>query len=997
MRKFNVLVIALLASALFGSDASAQEQRRITGRVTATGTGEALANAAVNVVGTAIGTYTAEDGSFQLLVPQGDVSVLVRRVGFKRSTTRVPAGQSDVAVALERDVLELEAQVITGVATAVSSVNAANAVAVVTSEQLNRVPAQTVDNALQGKVSGAVISQNNGAPGGGTQIQLRGVSSFNASFQPLYVVDGIIVDNSQIANGITAITQSSRQNNPSSQDQRVNRAADLNPNDIESIQILKGPSASSIYGSKGTNGVIIITTKRGRPGATTLDINQRFGTADLAKKIGLRCFETAEEWIEFDGATDPDDVAAAREFYNRDGGGCNDFEEQLFGENPFNYQTAASLRGATTGGTNFFLSGLVQHDAGIRKNDYYNKQSLRLNVGHQFGSRLNLRANTEIIHTLTQRGISGNDNTGINPYTTFSGTPTFIDLERRPDGTFPRNPISGVGNNNPFQVADIVKTPENVYRLLGSGSAAYNLLTTDRQTLDVSVTGGVDAYSLNAKVISPATAYIEQVNALPGTIVNTQGNVVNGTLNGSLNHRFTTAMFSATSSGGFRQDRRQADIFSSTGRGVFPGVTNFAEATQVFPTEDQDLVKTLSFFVQEEFLALDERLLLTAGVNAERASTNGDPEKYYGYPKFSASYRLPWLPTMVDELKVRAAYGRAGNQPTAGQFTFLTTLVQEGVSGFRASTVTGSENIRPETATEIEGGVDLTLFGGRGRLSATQYKKNVDDLLLQAAIAPSTGFTTQFINGGQISTHGTEIELAMTPVSVGRFQWISNTTYSSSKGKVTQLPVPAFLPVSGSFGSRFGNAFVQQGQLTTVLQAIDGCTALNSDGTFCPPANRILRFIGNSAPEYQMGFSNDLSFGPLRFSALLDWRKGGLGINLTNAYFDGGLLEDTAAGNARVREFRKGRAVYVENSGFVKLREVTLGYDVSERLVGMLSNGRAQGARVELSGRNLKTWTRYSGLDPEVSNFGNQPVGRFQDVTPYPPSRQYYLTISTNF
>jgi TonB-linked SusC/RagA family outer membrane protein len=987
VRKYLVLALALLASALYSSDAQAQ-QRRITGRVTAAGSGEALGNAAVNVVGTTIGTYTADDGSFQLLAPEGDLSILVRRVGFKRNTARVPAAQTEVNIPLERDVLQLEAQVITGTTTTVSSANAANAVAVVSGEQLNRVPAQTVDNALQGKVAGAVITQNNGAPGGGTQIQLRGVSSINAAFQPLYVIDGIIVDNTQIANGITAITQSARQNTPSSQDQRVNRAADLNPNDIESIQILKGPSASSIYGSRGSNGVIVITTKRGLAGQTSLDLSQRFGTSELSNTLDLKCFSSGAEVVAF--GFDSAGFGAAT---NK----CHNYQEELYGENPFNYQTVASLRGATAGGTNFFLSGLVQHDGGLVKNDFYNKQSLRANVGHQFGSRLNLRANTELIHSLTQRGISGNDNTGISPYTTFSYTPSFIDLTRKADGTFPRNPINAVGNNNPFQVAEQVKTPENVYRLLGAGTATYSVLAWERQTLDLTVSGGIDAYGDNAKVISPATLYVEQVNALPGTIVNSQGNAVSGTLNGALNHRFTTSMFSATTSGGFRQDRRQTDITAITGRGVFPGVTNVSASTQIFTTEAQNVVKALSFYGQEEFLTLGERLLLTAGVNTERTSNNGDDKKFYAYPKFSASYRVPLMPRQIDELKVRAAYGRAGNQPTTGKYSFLSTLVEEGQAGYVDSTTTGFKSIRPETSTEIEGGFDLTLLDGRARFSATQFKKQVDNLLLLAAVAQSTGYANKYINGGQISTHGSEFELAATPVSMGRFQWISSTTYSSNKGRVTRLPVPGFIPVSGSFSSRYGNAFVQQGQLITVVQAVNSCSALNTAGTSCPAANRILNFVGNSAPDYQMGFSNDLSFGPVRVSALLDWRKGGLGVNLTNNYFDGGLLADTAIGNARLRELAKGKAVYIEPNGFVKLREVTLGYDLPTDMTGRLFMGKVHSARIDLSGRNLKTWTRYSGLDPEVSNFGNQALGRFQDVTPYPPSRTYYLTINTTF
>ena len=350
-------------------------------------------------------------------------------------------------------------------------------------------------------------------------------------------------------------------------------------------------------------------------------------------------------------------------------------------------------------------------------------------------------------------------------------------------------------------------------------------------------------------------------------------------------------------------------------------------------------------------------------------------------------------------MKFRLAYGRAGNQPLSGKYTFLTNILIDGRTGYRASTAVGLPGIKPETTSELEGGIDWTLIGGRARLSATQFRKQTDDLILSASLAPSTGFTSQSINGGQLVTHGTELELAMTPISTARgFEWISNTTYSSNKGKVTQLPVPGFIPASGSFGSRFGNAFIQQGQLITVVQAVNGCTQLNPAGTSCPSANRVLTFVGNAAPDYEMGFSNDLNFGSFHFSSLVDWRKGGLGVNLTNDYFVGaGTLADTAKATAMLSAFAKGTDVWLENSGFVKIREMTLGYDLPTALSNRLFQGHAHNARLELSGRNLKTWTKYTGLDPEVSNFGNQPLGRFQDVTPYPPSRQWYLTVNTTF
>jgi TonB-dependent starch-binding outer membrane protein SusC len=986
MNRIRSSVFSLLLLVLVSASAFAQT-RRVSGRITVEGSGEAIVAASVNIVGTSVGTYTDDQGRFSLNVPDGPVTLRVRRIGYTQKTLAVPAGATEANVSLARDVLQLETQVVTGNATSVSSVNAANAVTVVSGDKLNRVAAQTIDYALQGKIPGAVITQNSGAPGGGVQIQLRGVSTINAGFLPLYVIDGVIVDNSSIANGLNAITAAAGGNFGSSQDQRVNRTADINPNDIESIQVLKGPSASSIYGSRGTNGVIIITTKQGQAGKTSLDVTQRFGSAALSNKIVPRCFGSAQELIA--AGFDSTGFGAST---NK----CNDYMQEFYGQHPFNYQTVASLRGASTGGTNFFVSGLVQHDGGLVVNDNYAKQSLRVNLGQQL-SRLTLRANTELIHSLTARGISGNDNTNINPITTFAFTPSFVGLQGQADGTFPSG-LTAVGNSNPFQNAVLVKTPEDVFRLLGSGSASYNLLSWERQTLDFTLSGGVDAYSDHAKIISPATSYFEQNNANPGTIVVNNANVFTGNLSANVTHRLIRDAFTATTSAGIGQVRQNSDILTSTGRGVFPGVTNVASATQTFTAEAQGITKSQSIYGQEEFLTMGERLLLTAAINGERTSNNGDPTKYYAYPKFSGSYRMPVPVSKVDELKLRLAYGKAGNQPTSGKFTFLTNLIDEGVTGFRASTALGLPGIKPETATELEGGFDLTLFGGRTRLSATQFRKQIDDLILTAALAPSTGFASQTINGGQIVNHGTELELEMTPIRTDRFSWISGTTYSSAKGKVTQLPVPGFIPASGSFGSRFGNAFVQQGQLITVVQAVNGCSALNAAGTSCPSANRLLLFVGNAAPDYEMGFSNDVSFGPFRFSSLVDWRKGGLGVNLTNDYFvSSGTLADTAKANALNSAFAKGTDVYLENTGFVKLRELTLGYELPAALSSRLFNGHAEGARIELSGRNLATWTKYTGLDPEVSNFGNQSLGRFQDVTPYPPSRVFYFTVNATF
>ena len=251
----RVIVAGLVLGALPSLAAAQASTRRITGLVTEQGSQQPLAAATVQVVGTSYGVQTSEDGHFSVLAPQfGTATLRVRRIGFKARLVPVEQTQGDVTIALEQDVLQLETQVVTGQATAVSSRNAANAVAVVSGEQVAHVPAATLDNALQGKVAGAVISQNSGAPGGGTQVLIRGTNTINGQYQPLYVIDGVIANNDAYPNGLNAITLagpatpaalagagSTSQAGAaivSVQDQQVNRIADLNPNDIESIEIL---------------------------------------------------------------------------------------------------------------------------------------------------------------------------------------------------------------------------------------------------------------------------------------------------------------------------------------------------------------------------------------------------------------------------------------------------------------------------------------------------------------------------------------------------------------------------------------------------------------------------------------------------------------------------------------------------------------------------------------------------------------------------------------
>ena len=291
----NRFGLLLAVFAAFGVNQAAAQTRVVTGKVTDSLTSEVITSGQVSVVGTTIGGTIKDDGTFTLAVPSRDVTISIRSIGFKRKDVTLPASQSAVQVALERDYFQLEAIVVTGQATGVERKNLANSVASVSADQLTRVPVASAERALQGKVVGAQITDNNGAPGGGGIVRMRGVTSVIGAFTPLYVLNGVIISDAAIARGTNMITRAGGTTVAQTSDDEsnpINRIADLNPNDIESVEVLKGAAASAIYGSKAANGVIVITTKRGRVGAPQFTLTQRLGQSQMSHKVGTRCATT---------------------------------------------------------------------------------------------------------------------------------------------------------------------------------------------------------------------------------------------------------------------------------------------------------------------------------------------------------------------------------------------------------------------------------------------------------------------------------------------------------------------------------------------------------------------------------------------------------------------------------------------------------------------------------------------------------------------------------
>jgi TonB-dependent starch-binding outer membrane protein SusC len=951
--------------------------RAIAGKVTSKQTGDPVPGATLMVKDTELTTIASDDGSYALDgVPAGPFTLVV--IGYTQSPAeiQVPTGRRTVDVALELG--SSETIVITGRAPVLMKRNLANGASVVNDEDLNRVSAQTLDAALNGKVSGANMQSNSGAPGGGTQLRLRGISTINGQSSPLYVVDGVILSNVAVASGANLITAAAAGGSASNQDNPVNRIADINPNDIENVEVLKGPAAAALYGSKAANGVVIITTKHGKPGAATkVNVTQRVGVTQVSNTLGSRRFNSMDEAI---GA-----LGMGRgSLWTPD---VFDHEKEMT-RTSVGFETIASATGGNDAGA-YSGSILVRNEPGVVKSTFGEKQSAKVGVIYNFGDKLNVNVSSNLIHSLSDRGLTNNDNTGTSLYVALSSTPSFVDLRQNPDGTYPGNPAAA---SNPLQTAALLENREDVWRFIGSSSASYKLYSDNVNSVSLQGNFGADRFQQFNNLFAPPELQFEPNDGLPGTLV--KATTQNLNLNVGAGAVWTlspkSGAFKSALSGGFTYEYVDLDTVAIQAQNLNAGQSNVDAAAVVNTAENHLRTEEQGGYVQEEVSLLNDSLTLLAGVLAERSSLNGDDSKFWFFPKAGVTYKLPVLEDLFNPLRVRASYGEAGNRPNYGQkFSPLNATATIGgnpglvIGGIGGLLTAGDPNIEPERQREVELGVDAAMEDQRVVLELTGYQRNISNMLLQRTLAPSDGITTLFENGGSMRNRGVEVSLQVIPI-MNPVEWTTRANLTLNRSKVTDLPGEAFDLNTVGFGAGLGAFRIEKGKsVTQLVSDVDG------DG--------IEDVVGNGEPDFRVGWSNELKFGDFGVFGLLDWQKGSEIVNLTRYLYDaGGVAPDPEAAAMRQDTINNGDIrPYIESATFVKIREVSLYYNVPEKFATQL--GPLNSMRLSLSGRNLATFTDYSGLDPEVSNFGNQPIGRNYDVAPYPPSRSYWLSIDAGF
>jgi TonB-dependent starch-binding outer membrane protein SusC len=966
------------------------QTRTITGRVLEDGTRAPLSSAQIQVRGTPLGTLSRDDGTFSIPgAPARDVVLTVRRIGSPPATLSVPATTNSVDIVLKKDVLKLDQVVVTGQATGISRRNLANDVASVSGDEVNKVSAQSIENAFQGKIAGAQISQSTGAPGGGNRIRIRGISSILGSAQPLYVIDGVIVSDVSIGSGTNKVSRAAGTAiSVGNQEAPVNRIADLNPNDIENVDILKGSAAAAIYGSKASGGVIIITTKRGKVGRPRFSLRTGMGSGDLAYRNGSRRFQTVEDAVAVFGAS-------VRDFY--DPNRFIDYESMAYTNRPVNTDASLSVSGGNEN-TRYFVSGSFRNEEGVVANTFAQKAGVRVNLDQRLTSRFNLQVGSELLRNENDRGLFGNDNAGNSIAYTLTKVPSFLDLRQRADGSWPVNPFYP---SNPLQTISQFENNEAVWRSINTARLTGNLITTEKHSVQFIGFGGADVLNQTNLIYSPPTLQFEPVDGLPGTSANSKTTNVQANINLNLVHGWTPSSgLKITSQVGSQYERRTLNQTRTSAQNLLGGLEVVTSGTVRDVDESRLEVQDFGVFMQTEAL-WREKLLLTVGARADRSSNNGDVAKFYLFPKAATSYRFPGLkPGLVDELKLRLAYGETGNQPLYGQkFTNLDLSSVGGLGAFRVGAARAADDIRPERQREFEGGIDVQLLSNRATLSVTGFQRNISDLLITRTLAPTTGFSSETSNGAEMRVTGSEVSLNAVPFQNNSWSWNSRFNWGMNRSRVTRLPVASFLLGTPQVGA----TRIQEGRSATELIGND---------TLPQPGGRVVVpvVMGDGNPLWNAGWGNEIRWKGFSAYALLDRQLGGMLANGTWRHYDLGQnsrdyddIDPTTGrkiGDIRRTTYLQVTRIYYQDASYTKLREVTLTWDLPQRLTSAWWKG-ASGARLSLSGRNLYWWTKFRGGDPEAQNFGagNVPdaVQRNRELAAYPASRSYWLNFSVDF
>jgi len=1021
VRQFVPLVAAIVGLAATVPAANAQQATgSVSGRITDAASGAPIPAVSIQVLGTQLGVQTNQQGEYTIRqVPAGRQVIRLMRVGFEeqRDTVSIAAGQATTANVQMRAVAISLSPVVTTATGQQRRVEVGNAIAQIdASNVVETSPVGTVGDLLTARTPGVQVLPGN-ATGTGARVRIRGTSSLSLSNDPIYVIDGVRMQSStnSASIGVGGSTPS-----------RVN---DINPEEIESIEVIRGPSAATLYGTDAANGVIVITTKKGVAGRP----RWTFYTEQAGIKDNN---EWPANWAAY--GTRPNQTGTLRQTT-----GCH-INWQTLASTATNYcqldslvsfNPAADKRTSPlgtghrqqyglqlSGGTEsmrYFVHGEWEDETGLQilppserdrlnaanipirslmeRPNVYDKATVRANLNLSLPGNADLQFNSGYIKSYFSQPNGDNNAQGWGPTL-----------------------VGGFGVVNPTNLASAYGFYPlgNVYqeewgqfidRFIGSTNANWRPSSwlSLRGNAGIDFTNRVDQ---NLCRFGDCTTGATK----EGFKTDNRSRFYNFSVdfNGTGTFNLSDMVVSRTTVGTqfFR------DVFNRNGAQASrlpPGATTITAGAIPFADESTVESRTLGFFGQQEFQIAD-RLFLTGAVRMDDNSAFGADFDAVVYPKFSASYVLSDepsipMPTWVDQLRLRAAYGASGRQPgttDAVQYFSSTSAIANGMEspGIVFSAL-GNANLKPERSAELETGIDVTLFESRVNAELTYYNKRSKDALIQRILPPSigSGLNSRFENLGEIRNWGWEWLVTGDVVRTETFgaDLTINGSHNSNKlvdlggvepirgARISQIegyPLNSFFARQYSYSDANNNGIIEAGEVT-----------VEADPTF----------LGYSQPRTEIAVTGGLTFldRALRISALVDYKGGHKVWNGTNQYrcvsfgncnelFDPEAPLDLQARviAARFATPLTTEAGYIEDASFTRLREVSASYDLPENLASRYLRSRR--ATVALSARNLKLWTDYTGMDPE-SNYGQDNVQN--DFLTQPPATYYTLRVTLGF
>lgn len=980
----------------------------VTGRITDASTNSGLPGVNVVVKGTQQGTTSNANGQYTLTVPAGSATLTFSYIGYVSQEVTI-ANRSTIDVTLQADDRSLNEVIVVGYGTQ-RKVETTGAIASVKSAELIQTPVANVAQGLQARVSGVQVSQNTGAPGGSISVRIRGTNSINGNSEPLYVVDGI-----QISNG----------SNNASEINSVSPLSTINPNDIESVEILKDASASAIYGSRAANGVVLITTKRGKTGATRVTLDSYYGVQNVNKKLDVL---NAAEFAQVENETFKNNYYANPASL---GEGTN-WQNIIFRQAPIQSHQLSINGGSEK--TQLSISGNYFNQDGIIINSNFKRYSFRLNVDHRISNRVKVGTSILGSYVVNSGVTTGSQTIGdasvVNATVLGAavGAPPTLQPYRE-DGTI--FPFGEQANGqyreviNPLNYTAILNQTA-IRRTLANVYGEINLLKglTYRASFNVDMQGTLrDTYSPRS-IVNKSDL---NDNSGSGSKTNTNNlallheSILTYSTTFATNHSLKVTGVFATQSENYNQNQINAN--------GFPNDATQNEALQLALTRTVSSNRTtqrLDSYLGRINYGFKDRYFLDLTARVDGSSRFGANHKYGVFPAVSAGWRIIEEPfakslTWLSDLKLRASYGITGNAGGIDPYQSLATVSAPNpgsdyninhtyMIGINPSGI-ANPDLRWERSAQTNLGLDIGVLNNRISFIVDVYKKTTRDLLYVKTLPLSSGYST--ITGNFASLENKGLELATNArILDGALKWIvsANATFNRNKlldldgGTTQERFVTAFSVLQvgsplGLFKTYVFDGINQTGE--TILPGYGGTLGgqkvkdLNGDGTISA-ADQII--TGNPNPNFIYGFSTNLSFKNFDFSAFLSGSQGNDIYNASRLSFTMPLGQrnmlkgvvnrwtPTNPNNEFPAPAQGGRMpvsnYVVEDGSYLRCKNVTLGYTLP-RIKGI------QNIRVYVSANNLFTLTSYSGFDPEVNTYAGSNTQIGIDNLVYPQAKSF--------